>query len=148
MADSSSDDDMLRVLQIQTIAVAMQMRRKKKPQRRLYMRSIFAQRKEHGDYHQLVRELELGDSEYYLRYLRMTPDLLEDILRRVGPLLQHGDNHRIPIAVKERLVMALRYCNIYHKQNEFQKYRVTKCFICLLYPCLSTVSVNIQLIYN
>ena len=143
MADSSSDDDMLRLLQIQTIAVGMQMRRKKKPQRRLYMRSIFAQRKEHGDYHQLVRELELGD--YYLRYLRMTPDLLEDILRRVGPLLQHGDTHRIPIAVKERLVMTLRYCNIYHNQNEFQKYRVNKCFF-LLYPCLSTVGVNIQLI--
>ena len=74
MADLSSDDDMLRLLQIQTIAVAMQMRRKKNiAQRLFYMRLIFAQRKEHGDYHQLVRELELGDSEYYLRYLRMTP---------------------------------------------------------------------------
>ena len=30
MADSSSDDDMLRLLQIQTIAGGMQMRRKKK----------------------------------------------------------------------------------------------------------------------
>ena len=30
MADSTSDDDMLRLLQIQTIDVAMQMRRKEK----------------------------------------------------------------------------------------------------------------------
>ena len=85
MADSPSDDDMLRLLQIQTIAVAMQMtRKKKKAQRRFYMRSIFTQRKEHGDYHQLVRELELGDSVYYPRYIRMTPDILKDILWRVG----------------------------------------------------------------
>ena len=63
MADSSNDDDMLRLLQIQTIAEHCKMRRKtKRAQRRLYMWSIFAQRKEHGDYHELVRELELGDS--------------------------------------------------------------------------------------
>ena len=63
MADSSSGDDRLRLLQIQTIAVAMEMRRKKKRAKiRFYMRSIFAQLKEHGDYHQLVRGLELGDS--------------------------------------------------------------------------------------
>ena len=69
MADSSSDADMLRLLQIQTIAVVMQMRRKKKgAQRRFYTRSIITQLTECGDYHQLVRELELGDSEYYPRY--------------------------------------------------------------------------------
>ena len=63
MADLSSDDDMLRLLQIQTITVAMLMRgKKKRAQRRFYMRSIFAQLKEHGDYHQLLKELELGDS--------------------------------------------------------------------------------------
>ena len=62
---------------------------KKRAQGRFYMRLIFAQRKEHGDYHQLVGELELGDSEYFPRYLRMTPDIVEDILWRVGPLL-HG----------------------------------------------------------
>ena len=67
----------------------MQLRRKyKRAQRRFYMRSIFAQRKEHGYYHQLVRELELR--EYYPRYLCMTPYILEDILCRVGPLLQYG----------------------------------------------------------
>ena len=51
MADLSSDDDMLRLLQIQTSAVVMQMRRKKKRAPiRFYKRLIFAQRKEHGDY--------------------------------------------------------------------------------------------------
>ena len=46
MTDSSSDDDVLRLLQILTIAVAMQMRRKKKKaQRRFYTRSINTQRK-------------------------------------------------------------------------------------------------------
>ena len=28
--------------------------------------------------------------DYYPRYLRIIPDILEDILWRVGPLLQHG----------------------------------------------------------
>ena len=43
---------MLRLLQIQTIAVAMEMRRKKKKaQRRFYMRSIFAHQKNTDYYH-------------------------------------------------------------------------------------------------
>ena len=85
MADLSSDDDMLKLLQIQTIVVAMQMTRKKKT---LFRAVDIRAAKKHGYYHQLVRELEFG--EYYPRYLRMTPDILEDILWRVSPLLQHG----------------------------------------------------------
>ena len=34
--------------------------------------------------------VELGYYDYYPRYLRIIPDILEDILWRVGPLLQHG----------------------------------------------------------
>ena len=56
----------------------------------VFMRLIFAQRKENGEYNQLVRSLELEDYDYYPRYLRIIPDILDDILWRVGPLLQHG----------------------------------------------------------
>ena len=73
MVDSSSDDDNYG-------------RRRE----RCYMRLIFAQRKENGEYNQLVGYLERGYYEYYPRYLRIIPDILEDILWRVGPLLQHG----------------------------------------------------------
>ena len=34
--------------------------------------------------------LELGVYDYYPRYIRIIPDILEDILWRAGPLLQHG----------------------------------------------------------
>ena len=105
MADSS-DEEHFHILQIQAVAVQMHMQRKAR--KREYMRSVFANRKVHGDYHQLVKELELGDDEFYVRYLRMTPELLEYILRLVGPLIQHQDTHRIPIGAKERLVITLR----------------------------------------
>ena len=40
---------------------------------------------------EIINVLELGDYAYYpSRYLRIIPDILEDILWRVGPLLQHG----------------------------------------------------------
>ncbi len=87
MADSS-DEEHFHLLRIQAVAVRMRMQRKAR-QRNEYMRGIFANRKVHGDYHQLVKELELGDAEFYVRYIRNTPDLLEVILRRVGPLIQH-----------------------------------------------------------
>ena len=52
------------------------------------MRSIFAQSKNQGDSQHLVRELELGDAEYYMYYLGiigMTPDVLEVTVQRVVP---------------------------------------------------------------
>ena len=45
---------------------------------RMYMKPIFAQRREQGDYYNLVKELELADIEFY-NYARMTPALLKEI---------------------------------------------------------------------
>ena len=60
---------------------------------RSYIRPIFARRKEQGDFYHLVRELELADNEYFCRYARFSPALLEDVLQLVGPLIQHSQIH-------------------------------------------------------
>ena len=75
---------------------------------RSYKRPIFARRKEQGDFYHLVRELELADNEYFCRYARFSPTLLEEVLQLVGPLIQHSQTHRIPIGPKERLMMTIR----------------------------------------
>ena len=49
------------------------------------MRPVFARRKQQGDYYQLVRELEIADAEYFGRYARFSPALLEEVLQLVGP---------------------------------------------------------------
>ena len=63
------------------------------------LRSIFAQSKTQGDYHHhLLRDLELGDGQYYKRFLPiigMTPDMLEEILPSCD-LFQH-DQETNPI---------------------------------------------------
>ena len=82
---------MLRLLQIQTIAVAMQMRRKKKRAQNTLLHAVDIRAAKRTRRLPPVGEIiGIGDSEYYPRYLRLTPDILEDIMWRVGPLLQHG----------------------------------------------------------
>ena len=44
------------------------------------MRLFFASHNGYGDPYHLVRELESGDVDYYVKYLRMTPALLQHIL--------------------------------------------------------------------
>ena len=98
------DEGALQVVQLQTMAVMEDDHLSQSS----YIRPIFARRKEQGDFYHLVRELELADNEYFCRYARFSPALLEEVLQLVGPLIQHSQTHRIPIGPKERLMMTIR----------------------------------------
>ena len=84
-----TDEEALQIVQLQTMAVVCYLEDDHLSQRS-YIRPIFARRKEQGDFYHLVRELELADNEYFCRYARFSPALLEDVLQLVGPLIQHN----------------------------------------------------------
>ncbi len=105
MADIS-EEDALCLVQLQTIVVLHHF--DDNESRRDYMRPVFARRKQQGDYYQLVRELEIADAEYFGRYARFSPALLEEVLQLVGPHIERCRTHRIPIGPKERLMMTIR----------------------------------------
>ena len=62
-------------------------RNKRKRQRSVWVREIFQKRRHHGDFHQLLQEMRLCDSESHFRYLRMTKATFDLLLSLVGPLL-------------------------------------------------------------
>ena len=74
----------------------------------VYIRPVFARRKQQGDYYQLVREFEMADAEYFGRYAWFPPALLDEVLQLVGPHVERCRTHRIPIGPKELSKMTIR----------------------------------------
>ena len=50
----------------------------------------------------------MADAEYFGRYVRFSPALLEEVLQLVGPHIERCRTHRIAIGPKERLMMTIR----------------------------------------
>ena len=73
--------------------------RKKK---RFWVRKLYAERLQKGEFHLFVRDLRLHDHEYFFKYFRMSPTVLEELLSFVSPM-------RDPIFPSERLAVTLRY---------------------------------------
>ena len=73
------------------------------------MRPIFQLRNEHGEFHRLVREMQLGDHEYFFKYFRMYPDTFELLLKKIAPFVERLNFMREPISAEERLEATLRY---------------------------------------
>ena len=56
----------------------------KKKQRKFWVRPIFRERKLKGEFHTLIQDLKLFDSEYFFKQFRMTPTKLEELLSWVA----------------------------------------------------------------
>ena len=56
----------------------------KKIKHRMWVRKIFAERKQKGEFHLLVRDLKLHDDEYFLKYFRMSTVRFEELLIKSG----------------------------------------------------------------
>eukprot|EP00112_Aurelia_sp_Birch-Aquarium-sp1_P001674 Seg1181.5 transcript_id=Seg1181.5/GoldUCD/mRNA.D3Y31 product="Protein ANTAGONIST OF LIKE HETEROCHROMATIN PROTEIN 1" protein_id=Seg1181.5/GoldUCD/D3Y31 len=82
----------------------------RKKGRRFWVRKIFAERKEKGEYYTLVRDLRLHDQEIFFRYFRMSPTTYEKLLGYVGADLKKVTTKmREPVGPDERLLITLRY---------------------------------------
>ena len=63
--------------------------RRKKYAKSVWVRKIFQQRKQQGEFHLLINELHIHDHdhEYFFKYFPMSPSKYEDLLRLVGPYI-------------------------------------------------------------
>ena len=92
------------------IVLALHQRRKKRRYRKkVWVRRIFAERKEKGAYSNLVREIRLHDHDYFFKMFRMTPSQLEELTTWVAPLIVKDSVHREEICPEARLCLTLRY---------------------------------------
>ena len=70
--------------------------------RKLYMRELFLTRKNRGHFKILIPDL-ISDEDMFFNYFWMSKSRFSDLLRRVGPSIQHKPTHRQPIGAEERL---------------------------------------------
>ena len=76
--------------------------------KRCWVRKIFRERKTKGEYHLLIKELQLYDHELFFKQFRMSPAKYEELLSYVGPRISKTSK-REPIGPSERLCVTLRY---------------------------------------
>ena len=82
-------------------------RKTKKKQRRWWVHNILLWRKQYGEYHRLVKELEL-DGDKFQQYFRLSREQFTHVLSIVGPHVQKKHtNWRQTISSKERLALCL-----------------------------------------
>ncbi|KYQ46677.1 hypothetical protein ALC60_01018 [Trachymyrmex zeteki] len=79
--------------------------------RKFWVRPMFTQRMRHlqGASDNLVVEMQTTDREKFFNYFRMTPELFEELLSLVGPLIEKQELCRVPISSRTRLQLVLRW---------------------------------------
>lgn len=96
---------MLTDRQRKLIALVILRRRR---ERKEWVHSINEKRTSYGEFHHLFNELRQDTCRFY-KYFRMTPDIFDDLLKQVNPLIRRKDtNYRTAISSSERLAITLR----------------------------------------
>ena len=52
--------------------------------RQLWVRAIFSQRRQQGEFHNLLQEMRLSDPDSHFRYLRMSKERFDSLLAMVS----------------------------------------------------------------
>jgi hypothetical protein len=76
--------------------------------RRYWIHPINEERDNLGEYHRLVQELRL-DSQRFNTYCRMSPEIFEKLLQKVGPRIQkQHTKFRQALCSSQKLMITLR----------------------------------------
>ena len=84
-------------------------RSKEKENKRIWVRKLYTERKEKGEYHLLIREMKLYDHMLFYQQFIMTLEKYEHLLRLVAPNILKSCVKREAIQPGERLSGTLRY---------------------------------------
>jgi len=103
-----------RVLLLALLYIRNQRKKKNvQKKRRYWVHPILCRKQQQGDWHNLICEMILQDDETYFNYMRMTPNMFEYLLSKVGPSITKMEtNMRKPIPAAARLAMTIRYKNL------------------------------------
>ena len=84
-------------------------KRRRKYRKRCWVREIFQNRFQLGEYQTLLKEMRENDHESFYKYFRMTPARFDQLLSLVGPMLSKKSLYREAISPDERLAVTLRF---------------------------------------
>ena len=102
------EEDLLLTAAYLQLQIMKKTRRKRK--KSVWMRDWLQRRVLYGQREKLVAELREEDARGYKNYMRISPELFQELLERVGPRLEKGDTFmRKALRPTHRLAIALRY---------------------------------------
>ena len=81
----------------------------KKNKKQFWVRRIFREREQKGEFQTLVRDLQLFDDAYFYKNFRMSNQRFELLLSWVAPFIQKSSKRRPTTSPAERLIITLRY---------------------------------------
>ena len=85
-------------------------RQKSRRLRRKWVRKINIERLIKGEYHSLIAEMRMFDTESFFKYFRMTPSRFDHLLSLIGTALYRKRTvMRSPVSPGERLAVTLRF---------------------------------------
>ena len=84
-------------------------RKQQKYRKRFWVRQLFKERNEKGEYHLLVQDMRLFDHEFFFKQFRMLPTKYEKLLSFVAPIIKKSSILRESISADQRLCITLRY---------------------------------------
>jgi len=92
--------------------LAIRRRRRRRQRRRWWSRAWLSpeRRRQFGLYNQLMVELRREDSQSFKNFMRMPPEMFDELLQRVGPrITKQHTFFRAPIEPGMKLALALRH---------------------------------------
>jgi hypothetical protein len=106
-----SDDEMEDTVAVVSYLVMKKLARlREKKKRRFWVRPWITRRQQLGAYDNLMQELAAEDIPGYIAFQRVHPQVFEEILDSIRPLIQRQDtNMRRCIPPEVRLALTLRY---------------------------------------
>ncbi len=120
------------------VAQVQQARRQRRERKRraCWVRPWLLRRMEHGQYHQLMRELEVEDVPAFRNFLRMDPQMFQELLLRVGPRIEkHQTWFRSPLEPGLKLAITLRHLATGNSYKSLMySFRVAHNTICRMLP--------------
>ena len=85
-------------------------RRRRRRRRRIWVRPWISRRLDFGLYDQLLVELRNEDQGAFKNFMRMPPDMYDELLRRVGPrITKQNTKYRLPLDPGLKLAVTLRH---------------------------------------
>ena len=109
---------------------------RRKTQRKVWVREWLTRRHEFWQYDSLLSELHREDQRGYKNYLRITPDLFQEMIEKLNPRLQKQSTFmREPLQVGLKLAATLRFLATGNSYASLQySFRVDESNICKFIP--------------
>ena len=133
------------LLQQQQSAAAARRPKQTRKRKRIWAREWLTRRSLHGDFDQLMQELNKEDEKGFKNFMRIKPHLFQEMVERLTPRLKKQATHmRHPLSVGLKLAVTLRFLATGDSFSSLQySFRVSKSAISRFLPIVCQAIIDL-----